>query len=69
MHLFLLQELLQKEAEENLGMVMIFTLVSAAQEHLTQLMEHLAERRQKAIEEEQRKLEEAERWGKQNVEV
>lgn len=55
-------ELMKEQAEENLGMAMVFTLVSAAQERLTELMEENVksmieekESKERAIEEEERK--------------
>ena len=56
-----IQELLKEQAEENLGMVMIFTLISAVQEKLTDIANMIATRREEEREEELRKIEEAER--------
>ncbi|XP_047455736.1 RWD domain-containing protein 1 [Mugil cephalus] len=49
--------LLQQQAEENLGMVMIFTLVTAVQEKLNEIVDVIKNRRE---EEKQRKEKEAE---------
>ncbi|KAM8846283.1 RWD domain-containing protein 1 [Synchiropus picturatus] len=49
--------LLQQQAEENLGMVMIFTLVTAVQEKLNEIVDLMKNRRE---EEKQRKEKEAE---------
>ncbi|XP_054477669.1 RWD domain-containing protein 1 [Anoplopoma fimbria] len=49
--------LLQQQAEENLGMVMIFTLVTAVQEKLNEIVDLMKNRRE---EEKRRKEEEAE---------
>ena len=56
-----LQELLKEQAEENLGMVMIFTLVSAVQDKLVDFANGIAKRKEEEKEEEQRKIEEAEK--------
>lgn len=49
--------LLQQQAEENLGMVMIFTLVTAVQEKLNEIVDAIKNRQ---VEEKQRKEKEAE---------
>ncbi|KAJ8354038.1 hypothetical protein SKAU_G00216050 [Synaphobranchus kaupii] len=49
--------LLQQQAEENLGMVMIFTLVTAVQEKLNEIIDQIKNRRE---EEKRKKEEEAE---------
>ena len=53
------ENLLKEQAEENLGMVMIFTLVSAVQEKFTGIVNGIAQRREDEREEELRKIEEA----------
>ena len=53
--------LLKEQAGENLGMVMIFTLVSAVQEKLSDIANAIAQRREQEKEEELRRIEEAER--------
>ena len=53
--------LLKEQAEENLGMVMIFTLVSAVLEKLSDIANAIAQRREQEKEEELRRIEEAER--------
>ncbi|XP_056332221.1 RWD domain-containing protein 1 [Danio aesculapii] len=54
--------LLKQQAEENLGMVMIFTLVTAVQEKLNEIIDQIKSRRE---EEKQRKQKEAEEAEKQ----
>ncbi|XP_031559626.1 RWD domain-containing protein 1-like [Actinia tenebrosa] len=51
-----LEELMLKEAEENLGMVMVFTLVSSAQEKLQEFVDNI----KKGMEEEKRRREKEE---------
>ena len=48
------------QAEENIGMVMIFTIVSAVQEKLTDLVELIAEAKKEEEERKQQEVEEAE---------
>ncbi|XP_035686623.1 RWD domain-containing protein 1-like isoform X1 [Branchiostoma floridae] len=60
-----IQELLQQQAEENLGMVMVFTLVSAVQERLSELVE---EKKKQAEEERERKQREEEEKEKKRFE-
>ncbi|KAF6210667.1 hypothetical protein GE061_013774 [Apolygus lucorum] len=56
-----LKEFLIEQASENLGMVMVFTLVSAAQEWMNTLNDKLQVRKQEMEEEKKRKEEEEER--------
>ena len=49
------------QAEENLGMVMVFTIVSALQEKLNEMMEYTAKHKQEEEERKAKELEEAER--------
>ncbi|BES95017.1 unnamed protein product [Nesidiocoris tenuis] len=56
-----LQEFLIQQASENLGMVMIFTLVSAAQEWVNTLSDNMRIRKQQAEEEKKKTEEEEER--------
>ncbi|KAK2149846.1 hypothetical protein LSH36_434g00053 [Paralvinella palmiformis] len=51
---------MKEEAEDNLGMAMIFTLVSAAQEKLTQIVEEAAHAVEEEREKREREKEEAE---------
>ncbi|XP_066277938.1 RWD domain-containing protein 1-like isoform X2 [Branchiostoma lanceolatum] len=60
-----IQELLQQQAEENLGMVMVFTLVSAVQERLSELVE---EKKKQAEEDRERKQREDEEKEKKRFE-
>ncbi|XP_020511452.1 RWD domain-containing protein 1 [Labrus bergylta] len=53
--------LLQQQAEENLGMVMIFTLVTAVQEKLNEIVDVMKNRREEEKERRERELEEAEK--------
>lgn len=52
--------LLQQQAEENLGMVMIFTLVTAVQEKLNEIVDQIKSRREEEKERNERKEREAE---------
>lgn len=56
-----LMDLMKTQAEENLGMAMIFTLISAVQEHMTDMMEKAAKDKVEAEERRVREEEEAER--------
>lgn len=56
-----LQETMKTEAEENLGMVMVFTLISVVQEKLNTLLEQQAQGEIDAIDEKKREEDEAER--------
>jgi len=60
-HVTELQEMLQKEAEDNVGMVMIFTLVSTAQEWLNTKLDEIEKNREEEAERKLREKEEAER--------
>uniref|UniRef100_A0A3Q3W9D2 RWD domain-containing protein n=1 Tax=Mola mola TaxID=94237 RepID=A0A3Q3W9D2_MOLML len=53
--------LLQQQAEENLGMVMIFTLVTAVQEKLNEIVDAMKNRREEEKQQRERELEEAEK--------
>lgn len=53
-----LMEFMKSQAEENLGMAMIFTIISAVQERLTMMMEQAAQDQETA--EERKKIEEEE---------
>jgi len=52
---------LQQQAEENLGMVMIFTLVSAVQEKLNEIVDQKKNRREEEAKRKEREAEEAEK--------
>ncbi|KAK7157931.1 hypothetical protein R3I93_009203 [Phoxinus phoxinus] len=52
--------LLKEQAEENLGMVMIFTLVTAVQEKLNEIVDQIKRRREEEKERNERKEREAE---------
>ncbi|XP_072317209.1 RWD domain-containing protein 1 [Eucyclogobius newberryi] len=52
--------LLQQQAEENLGMVMIFTLVTAVQEKLNEIVDAMKTRREEEKQRREREAEEAE---------
>ncbi|CAM4702254.1 hypothetical protein PO909_009566 [Leuciscus waleckii] len=52
--------LLKQQAEENLGMVMIFTLVTAVQEKLNEIVDQIKSRREEEKERKERKEREAE---------
>ncbi|KAH0622237.1 hypothetical protein JD844_024372 [Phrynosoma platyrhinos] len=54
-------KLLQEQAEENLGMVMIFTLVSAAQEKLNEIVDQIKTRREEEKKQKEKEAEEAEK--------
>lgn len=56
-----LREFLLQQAEENLGMVMVFTLVSAAQEKLNEYVEELKRRKEEEKIRKQREEEEREK--------
>ena len=49
------------QAEENLGMVMIFTLVTAVQEKLNEMVDQIKNRREEEKERQEREAEEAEK--------
>uniref|UniRef100_A0A673LPA9 RWD domain-containing protein 1 n=1 Tax=Sinocyclocheilus rhinocerous TaxID=307959 RepID=A0A673LPA9_9TELE len=53
--------LLQQQAEENLGMVMIFTLVTAVQEKLNEIIDQIKSRREEEKQRKERETEEAEK--------
>nr|XP_046256349.1 RWD domain-containing protein 1 [Scatophagus argus] len=53
--------LLQKQAEENLGMVMIFTLVTAVQEKLNEIVDVMKNRREEEKRRKEKEAEEAEK--------
>uniref|UniRef100_A0A8C4ZA78 RWD domain-containing protein 1 n=1 Tax=Gadus morhua TaxID=8049 RepID=A0A8C4ZA78_GADMO len=53
--------LLQQQAEENLGMVMIFTLVTAVQEKLNEMVDQIKNRREEEKMRQEREAEEAEK--------
>ncbi|XP_060761510.1 RWD domain-containing protein 1 [Neoarius graeffei] len=53
--------LLQQQAEENLGMVMIFTLVTAVQEKLNEIIDQMKIRREEEKKRKEREAEEAEK--------
>ncbi|XP_003215622.1 RWD domain-containing protein 1 isoform X1 [Anolis carolinensis] len=54
-------KLLQEQAEENLGMVMIFTLVSAVQEKLNEIVDQIKTRREEEKKQQEKEAEEAEK--------
>lgn len=51
------------QAEENLGMVMIFTLVSAVQEKLNEIVDQIKTRQEEEKKQKEREAEEAEKVG------
>ncbi|XP_061571540.1 RWD domain-containing protein 1 [Cololabis saira] len=53
--------LLQQQAEENLGMVMIFTLVTAVQEKLNEIVDVMKTRREEEARRKEKEIEEAEK--------
>ncbi|KAM9798380.1 RWD domain-containing protein 1 [Neosynchiropus ocellatus] len=53
--------LLQQQAEENLGMVMIFTLVTAVQEKLNEIVDMMKNRREEEKQRREKEAEEAEK--------
>ncbi|KAM3838270.1 RWD domain-containing protein 1 [Diretmus argenteus] len=53
--------LLEQQAEENLGMVMIFTLVTAVQEKLNEIVDQIKNRREEEKQRKEKEAEEAER--------
>ncbi|NP_001002535.2 RWD domain-containing protein 1 [Danio rerio] len=53
--------LLKQQAEENLGMVMIFTLVTAVQEKLNEIIDQIKSRREEEKQRKQKEAEEAEK--------
>ncbi|XP_052000332.1 RWD domain-containing protein 1 [Xyrauchen texanus] len=53
--------LLKQQAEENLGMVMIFTLVTAVQEKLNEIVDQIKSRREEEKQRKDREAEEAEK--------
>lgn len=57
----LLMEFMKTQAEENLGMAMIFTIISAVQERMTSMMEQAAKDEEEAAERKKKADEEAER--------
>ncbi|GFO36368.1 RWD domain-containing protein 1 [Plakobranchus ocellatus] len=56
-----LMDFMKSQAEENLGMAMIFTIISAVQERLTDMMEQAAKDEEEAAERRKQEHEEAER--------
>lgn len=54
-------QLLQQQAEENLGMVMIFTLVTAVQEKLNEIVDQIKSRQEEEKKRKEKELEEAEK--------
>uniref|UniRef100_A0A2D4MCS6 RWD domain-containing protein 1 n=1 Tax=Micrurus spixii TaxID=129469 RepID=A0A2D4MCS6_9SAUR len=56
-----LLKLLQEQAEENLGIVMIFTLVSAVQERLNEIVDLIKTRREAEEKQKEKEAEEAEK--------
>ncbi|XP_032071197.1 RWD domain-containing protein 1 [Thamnophis elegans] len=56
-----LLKLLQEQSEENLGMVMIFTLVSAVQERLNEIVDLIKPRREAEKKQKEKEAEEAEK--------
>uniref|UniRef100_A0A8D0C5X3 RWD domain-containing protein 1 n=1 Tax=Salvator merianae TaxID=96440 RepID=A0A8D0C5X3_SALMN len=54
-------KLLQEQTEENLGMVMIFTLVSAVQEKLNEIVDQIQTRREEEKKQKEKEAEEAEK--------
>lgn len=56
-----LMEFMKTQADENLGMGMIFTIISAVQEYLTDMMEKAAKDKEDEEERKKKELEEAER--------
>ncbi|KAL2084841.1 hypothetical protein ACEWY4_020359 [Coilia grayii] len=54
-------QLLQQQAEENLGMVMIFTLVTAVQEKLNEIVDQIKSRQEEEKRRKEKELEEAEK--------
>lgn len=56
-----IMKLLQDQAEENLGMVMIFTLVSAVQEKLNEIVDQIKTRREEEKKLKEKEAEEAEK--------
>ncbi|XP_066508798.1 RWD domain-containing protein 1-like [Hoplias malabaricus] len=61
--------LLQQQAEENLGMVMIFTLVTAVQEKLNEIIDQIKSRREEEKQRKEREAEEAEKQAFQGTVV
>nr|AAH76273.1 Zgc:92801 [Danio rerio] len=53
--------LLKQQAEENLGMVMIFTLVTAVQDKLNEIIDQIKSRREEEKQRKQKEAEEAEK--------
>uniref|UniRef100_A0A8C9RNL6 RWD domain-containing protein 1 n=1 Tax=Scleropages formosus TaxID=113540 RepID=A0A8C9RNL6_SCLFO len=53
--------LLQQQAEENLGMVMVFTLVTAVQERLNEIVDQIKSRREEEKRKKEKEAEEAEK--------
>ncbi|KAI7806801.1 RWD domain-containing protein 1 isoform X1 [Triplophysa rosa] len=61
--------LLKEQAEENLGMVMIFTLVTAVQEKLNEIVDQIKSRREEETLRKEREAEEAEKCAFQGTVV
>ncbi|XP_017544059.1 RWD domain-containing protein 1 isoform X1 [Pygocentrus nattereri] len=61
--------LLKQQAEENLGMVMIFTLVTAVQEKLNEIIDQIKSRREEEKQRKEREAEEAEKQAFQGTVV
>lgn len=55
------------QAEENLGMVMIFTLVTAVQDALNEIVDVMKNRREEEKQRREREAEEAEKVGKARI--
>ncbi|KAJ7344538.1 hypothetical protein JRQ81_000488 [Phrynocephalus forsythii] len=56
-----IQKLLQEQVEENLGMIMIFTLVLAIQDKLNEIVDQINTRREEEKKQKEKEAEEAEK--------